>query len=161
MSNEIIFRNSQSKFDLERITFNLFLLSLAVLILLFILVIKSKSAAEFLSDPLLLLYTIFVTAFQLSRVIGAMFFKFSLSKVTSSNKRNTIIENYEPKVSFIIPCKNEEKSIAKTITKSFEADYPKDKIEVIVINDGSTDNTINVLREVKKEYPDLIIVFKK
>lgn len=65
---------------------------------------------------------------------------------------------YEPFVTFVIPCKNEEKSIAKTIEKSFLANYPKDKIEVIVINDGSTDGTIDVLNELKKRFKKLIIV---
>src|SRR3989338_4188559 len=158
MPSNKVARNLHSKFDFERITFNLFLLLLATLMLLLVLIIKSKSATEFFSDPLLLIYTIFVTSFQLSRIIGAMFFKFSLSRVFSSNKGITNIENYEPKVSFVIPCKNEEKSIAKTITKCFEVDYPQNKVDVIVINDGSTDNTINILRQVQQEYPKLIVV---
>lgn len=65
---------------------------------------------------------------------------------------------YEPKVSFVIPCKNEEAAIGKTIQKCFTADYPKDKLEVIVINDGSTDETLKVLREMQKQYPNLVVV---
>ncbi len=42
--------------------------------------------------------------------------------------------------------------------KSFEVDYPESKKEVIVINDGSTDNTISILRKLEKEFDKLIII---
>jgi hyaluronan synthase len=61
-------------------------------------------------------------------------------------------------VTFIIPCKNEEFSIEKTITKCFEADYPAEKLEVIVINDGSTDGTQNVLTKLKEKFAKLVVV---
>lgn len=126
--------------------------------LILLLVIKSRTIEEFLTHPILLTYTIFVTAFQLSRLLSAMLYKYSYSKITSGLPAQVIQDRYEPKVSFVIPCKNEEGAIRKTITKCFEAHYPKDKLEVIVINDGSTDNTIDILRELKVEYPNLIIV---
>lgn len=53
---------------------------------------------------------------------------------------------------------NEEKSIGKTITKSFEAEYPKEKLEVIVINDGSTDNTLKVILGLQEKYPTLKVI---
>jgi hyaluronan synthase len=67
-------------------------------------------------------------------------------------------EVYEPTVTFVIPCKDEEKAIRKTVSKCFEVDYPRKKVEVIVINDGSVDNTIGMLREMEKEFPTLIVV---
>lgn len=65
---------------------------------------------------------------------------------------------YEPSVSFVIPCKNEENSIAETIEKCFESDYPKEKFEVIIINDGSTDKTIDVLNGLKMKFKNLTII---
>jgi hyaluronan synthase len=61
-------------------------------------------------------------------------------------------------VSFIIPAKNEEKVIAQTIQRCFEVEYPKRKLEVIVINDGSTDGTWHEIKKMKKKYPRLIAV---
>ncbi len=52
-----------------------------------------------------------------------------------------------PGVTVIIPAYNEEKCIAKTIKSVLNLDYPKDKLKVIVVNDGSKDNT---LKEAKK-----------
>jgi cellulose synthase/poly-beta-1,6-N-acetylglucosamine synthase-like glycosyltransferase len=49
-------------------------------------------------------------------------------------------KNY-PNVCIIIPCFNEEKTIAKTVQSLLDLDYPKDKLEIIIVDDGSTDKT--------------------
>ncbi len=53
-----------------------------------------------------------------------------------------------PLVSVIIPARNEEKVIAETVSCLFRLDYPADKIEVIIINDGSTDRTREILESI-------------
>jgi biofilm PGA synthesis N-glycosyltransferase PgaC len=63
-------------------------------------------------------------------------------------------------LSVIIPVFNEEKTIGQTIKAIYEVDYPKDKIEVIAVNDGSKDNTLNVLKELKQKYSSLKIINK-
>lgn len=52
-----------------------------------------------------------------------------------------------PTVSIIVPCFNEEKTIAGTVNSLFNLDYPKDKISIILVDDGSTDGTA---REINK-----------
>lgn len=146
------------RFNFSELNYQLFLFFLGIITLFLIVLIKSKTVSEFWSDPFLFFYTIFVTTFQLSRVIGAIFYKYSASKIIPESCIFFGGGDYEPLVSFVIPCKNESSAIAKTITKCFDADYPKNKLEVIVINDGSTDNTIDVLNELKKKYEKLIII---
>lgn len=51
----------------------------------------------------------------------------------------------EPKVTVVIPAKNEEEAIAETVTSVLSSNYPPDKLDVIVVNDGSTDGTQSVL----------------
>ena len=51
-----------------------------------------------------------------------------------------LLKNY-PKVCIIVPCFNEEKTVAKTIYSLLNLDYPKDKLEIIIVDDGSTDKT--------------------
>lgn len=46
-----------------------------------------------------------------------------------------------PFVSILIPAYNEETHIVGTLNSVLDLNYPNDKIEIIVINDGSTDNT--------------------
>ncbi len=49
-----------------------------------------------------------------------------------------------PSVSVIVPAYNEEESIGKTIESLMALDYPKGKLEIIVVNDGSKDRTKEV-----------------
>ncbi len=51
----------------------------------------------------------------------------------------------EPNVSFIISAFNEEKNIASKIDNTLSLDYPKEKIEIIVASDGSTDRTDQIV----------------
>jgi len=62
-----------------------------------------------------------------------------------------------PTLSVLIPAWNEGGTIADTIQAVLDSDYPQDKIEIIAINDGSTDNT---LAEMKK-FKDKIRIFDK
>lgn len=51
-----------------------------------------------------------------------------------------------PSVSLIIAAYNEEKSIEKKIRNSLELDYPKEKLEIIVASDCSTDMTNEIVK---------------
>jgi len=52
-----------------------------------------------------------------------------------------------PKVSILIPAHNEEKVIEKTLDSMLALDYPRDKIEIIVVNDGSGDRTASIVED--------------
>lgn len=54
--------------------------------------------------------------------------------------------NYEPRVSILIAAYNEEDCIENTIKNKLELDYPKEKLEIIVISDGSTDKTEEIVK---------------
>lgn len=53
---------------------------------------------------------------------------------------------HEPSVSFIIAAYNEEKAIAEKIENTLALDYPRDRIEILVASDGSTDRTDEIVR---------------
>ena len=53
----------------------------------------------------------------------------------------------KPVVSVIIPAYNEEDTIGECLTSLENLDYPLDKLEIIIINDGSNDNTKNVITD--------------
>lgn len=61
------------------------------------------------------------------------------------------VSTYQPKVSVVIPAYNEGKSIISCIGSVAGSDYPKDKLEIIVINDGSTDNSLEILSKYAAE----------
>ncbi len=54
-----------------------------------------------------------------------------------------------PKVAVIVPCWNEEKTVHGTIASILALDYPADKLEVIAVDDGSTDTTWQELLQYK------------
>ncbi len=58
-------------------------------------------------------------------------------------------ESYLPTLSVLIPAYNEEKSIRDTIKSVLDINYPKNLFEIIVIDDGSTDNTLKIIKEFK------------
>lgn len=80
-------------------------------------------------------YSLLITSYILSRFI------FSYLK-----KPFVYDANYQPSVTFVVPAKNEEENIAETVGRFALVDYPREKIEVILINDGSTDGTLEQMR---------------
>ncbi len=64
--------------------------------------------------------------------------------------KNPKAPKHLPALTIIIPAFNEEKTIAKTIASALEADYPKGKKSVMVVDDGSTDRTLAIARSFEK-----------
>ena len=57
--------------------------------------------------------------------------------------QNRTNDNYLPKVSVILPARNEEKYISKCLDSLFEQDYPN--FEIIAVNDSSSDKTAEIM----------------
>ncbi|RUS52411.1 hyaluronan synthase [Kurthia sp. 3B1D] len=105
---------------------SLFLLFCAVIVLL----MRTESVLYFKFNKFLYLYSLIAATFLLSRYVFGLFY------------RNVPINpHYEPGVTIIIPAFNEEQWIHRTITTCVDQDYPIDKLEIIVVDDCSTDET--------------------
>lgn len=90
---------------------------------------------------------------NLSMIISFILFSFLsflfATFIYSSIKRNKPIkepENY-PKLSILIPAYNEEKNIARCLKSIQDSNYNKELLEIIVVDDKSTDNTKNIVNE--------------
>jgi cellulose synthase/poly-beta-1,6-N-acetylglucosamine synthase-like glycosyltransferase len=59
-------------------------------------------------------------------------------------------QGYYPRLSVLIAAYNEEAAIAEKIKQTLELEYPKEKLEVLVLSDCSTDRTDQIV----KSYPD-------
>jgi cellulose synthase/poly-beta-1,6-N-acetylglucosamine synthase-like glycosyltransferase len=55
-----------------------------------------------------------------------------------------------PKVSIIVPACNEEQTLGKTVHSLLGLDYPKNKLEIIIVDDGSVDKTLKVAKKFEK-----------
>lgn len=58
-----------------------------------------------------------------------------------------------PMVSIMVPAHNESIVIRKTVLSLLDFDYPRDRYEIIVINDNSSDHSAEVLKEIQKNHP--------
>ena len=87
-----------------------------------------------------------------------------LNSIISIRKMKPIVPYEEedlPFISIFIPAHNEENTIEATVKSVCQSEYYKNEepnFEVIVINDGSTDRTGEILAEIKKDLPQLKIV---
>ncbi len=64
----------------------------------------------------------------------------------------------KPFVSIINPIRNAGRTIEKCIQSLVELDYPREKLEFIFADGGSTDSTIQMIEDWKKRYPNIILV---
>ena len=87
--------------------------------------------------------------------------------VTFFEKRESIKKEEEdilslrryPSTTIIVPCFNEERTVVKTIRSLLSLDYPKYKLNIVIVDDGSTDNTWNVVKRFGK-YPQIKLLQK-
>ncbi|MBD3313305.1 glycosyltransferase [Candidatus Woesearchaeota archaeon] len=66
--------------------------------------------------------------------------------------------SYEPTVSVVIPCYNEEKNISECVKGVYALSYPSEKMEVIIVDDGSTDSTLRNAESLRNLFKDLKIL---
>lgn len=92
---------------------------------------------------------IFVTSIIL---IGYAYAGYPLLTLFISLFANNEVEtsNIEPKVSLLITAYNEEKDIEQKLINSLALDYPKNKLEIMVASDGSTDVTDEIVKRYEK-----------
>lgn len=108
--------------------------------------LKSFNVYYFWYEPFFNTYSLATSLYILSRLSLSIFYE---------PPRDT---GFVPPVTVIIACKNEEDSIRSTIQHVYRSDYPKDRLEVIAVNDGSTDGTSREMRSALQNHPDLRLI---
>jgi hyaluronan synthase len=106
---------------------------------------KSEFYASKIQNSYEIYFYIFLICIFFLRFFVALFFKSKKTKLSSY-----------PELSILIPVKNEEKFIFETIYKANNTGYPKEKIKLIVIDDGSDDATWNEILRAKKIFNNLV-----
>jgi cellulose synthase/poly-beta-1,6-N-acetylglucosamine synthase-like glycosyltransferase len=74
--------------------------------------------------------------------------------------KETIAADFEPTVSILIPARNEEKVIGRLLQRMAELTYPKNKLHVIVVDDGSSDSTGRTADEYSSRYSFIEVVHR-
>ncbi|MGE5183574.1 MAG: glycosyltransferase [Acidobacteriota bacterium] len=73
-------------------------------------------------------------------------------------KLDETVSGYEPTVTVVIPLFNEGPSIYDTIVSLTQLEYPKDKLEVVVVDDCSTDDSYEHACRAAREYPNVRVL---
>ena len=73
-------------------------------------------------------------------------------------KRSYEVEGELPKFSLIVPVKDEAVVIGRCLNSLLDLDYPKEKVEIIVVDGASKDGTCKVCREFEEKNPGVIRV---
>jgi glycosyltransferase involved in cell wall biosynthesis len=88
---------------------------------------------------------------------------YPVSLVVLGKFRNKTVNKspIHPFVTLIITAYNEEKRIKEKLTNTLNLDYPKEKLEIIVSSDGSTDFTNDIVKEYEKDGIQLLTSQKR
>lgn len=84
-----------------------------------------------------------------------------INLISHYRKKPRELEREDVLVTIIIPAYNEEESIARTIESALSLDYRKDKLEIIVVDDGSKDKTYEIAKKFVSKAGPTVKVFTK
>ena len=96
----------------------------------------------------------FVTTFVLFNILLITYTRYKDPYINADN----LIHRYDskPLITIVVPVKNEEENIRRCIQSCIDSTYSSKQI--IVVNDGSTDQTPRILDQMHREYPNLHII---
>lgn len=107
-----------------------------------ILIIKLITIEEIGNGIFFATYSVAVSFYILSRFALAYIYR----------PQNEVFDTrYVPTISFGVPSKNEGDAIRETILRIAQSDYPKEKFNIIAVNDGSDDNTLSEMMLAKQD----------
>lgn len=102
----------------------------------------------------------YITAIFWSSVFMIIFiyigYPLSLKLISTFRKYKNTKRYITPRITFIICAYNEEKRIRRKIENTLSLQYPRNRMQVIVVSDGSTDGTAQIIREYEEKGVELI-----
>ena len=90
---------------------------------------------------ILLFASLYFEVFLLMAFVQGRFAKTAPATVTGSL----------PRVAIVVPCFNESRTVGGTVTSLLALDYPKELLEILIVDDGSTDDTLAVVQQFKTD----------
>ncbi len=139
LQNSLVFRLATRAVQVGCVVYGAFLLY-------WVWLAKDFTAALLLHDPVFYAYSILVTGYVCVRFLLAPLY------------RPAPDIGYRPKVSIVIPAFNEEDAIEQTIEAILASDYPADSLDVVVVDDGSTDGTWERVLAARERNPSVVCI---
>jgi len=100
---------------------------------------KAAFADVMFSNLFFGLYSVCVASYILSRFLFSLFY------------RSRPDGGVQPRIAIVMPGFNEQEAIAASLRSLLALDYPEDKLQLVAINDGSTDDTLAEMQRVAAE----------
>ncbi len=92
----------------------------------------------------LILYTLIFISLYVQVFLLVTFLENKKKIIT--RKVNIKLDKY-PAVTIVVPCWNEERTVYRTVRSLLSLNYPQDKLNIFLVDDGSTDGTWNALQK--------------
>ena len=89
-----------------------------------------------------MIITIFLAVVAILYLLQILVLRIGLEKADRAKR----VEGYEPTVSIIVAARNEEQYVHECLQSLLAIDYPREKLEIIIVNDGSTDHTAEIVQ---------------
>ncbi len=109
-----------------------------VVIVLAVITYKTIFIEMIVEDPYFGVYSVAVCLFILSRFLFSLFYRAAPDPPVP----------LEPTIAIVMPAFNEEEAVAGSIRSLLASEYPAQKLEIVVVNDGSTDGTLREIHSV-------------
>jgi len=104
--------------------------------------------------PVWVIYVVFFMSF----VIAAFFFLIYIEKKLEKKEAK---KPFYADVTFVLPCYNVADVLESSVASIRNSNYPQERIKIILVNDGSKDNTLEVANKLAKKYKNIEVVSKK
>ena len=101
--------------------------------------------------------TIVLVGAAIAYVMLILYLRIGLEKAD----RAKTVDGFEPTVSIIVAARDEEPYIAECLTSLTRLEYPVEKLELIVVNDGSSDRTLEIAESFKPGHPHMKVITTK
>jgi cellulose synthase/poly-beta-1,6-N-acetylglucosamine synthase-like glycosyltransferase len=83
------------------------------------------------------------------------------SLAAKTETKTSAKDEFLPKFSIIVPTKNEEVVIRRCLNGLLSLDYPKEKMEIMIVDGDSTDSTCKICSEFVTKYPQVFILINQ
>ena len=77
------------------------------------------------------------------------------------DRRERPVSSRTPHVAMIVPCWNEEATIKQNVESLLELEYPADKLTIVVVNDGSSDRSGEILDAAFTDHPRVKVIHQE
>ena len=109
---------------------------------------------------ILILFTVCLIVPLFSYVIFPWYLKFSVSNITTTKNNYQLITEW-PAATIVFSVFNEEKVIRRKLETILKSDYPKEKLNILIGSDNSTDKTNQIIEEFISQNQNIILIKKE